>query len=146
MQSYFSSKMYLFNSLLKKNSRIITDEDNKEFTTIKNIANRKKIKTITIGSNSGTIKILQHKYQQNKQIVKVYVNSKIISLHIPLIGYFQVKNLLMAILAASCCGININKAFKVINNIKAKMNNGVLSLELGKSKKISSDIKKIAVK
>ena len=118
MQSYFGSKLYLFKSLLKKNSRIITDEDNKEFTTIKNIANRKKIKTITIGSSSGTIKILQHKYQQNKQIVKVYVNSKIISLHIPLIGYFQVKNLLMAILAASCCGININKAFKVINNIR----------------------------
>jgi hypothetical protein len=36
--------MYLFNSLLKRNSRIITDEDNKEFTTIKNIANKKKIK------------------------------------------------------------------------------------------------------
>ena len=44
MQSYFDSKLYLFKSLLKKNSRIITDEDNKEFTTIKNIANRKKIK------------------------------------------------------------------------------------------------------
>ena len=42
MQSYFSSKMYLFKSLLKKNSKIITDEDNKEFTTIKNIANKKK--------------------------------------------------------------------------------------------------------
>ena len=38
MESYFNSKMYLFKSLLKKNSKIITDEKNKEFKTIKNIA------------------------------------------------------------------------------------------------------------
>ena len=119
MQSYFSSKMYLFNSLLKRNSKIITDEDNKEFTTIKNIANKKKIKITTIGSSSGTLKILQHTYQQDKQIVKVYTNSKIITLQIPLIGYYQVKNLLMAVLASTCCGIKINKVFNVIKNIKS---------------------------
>ena len=30
MQSYFNSKLYLFKHLLEKNSKIITDEDNKE--------------------------------------------------------------------------------------------------------------------
>ena len=118
MHSYFGSKMYLFNSLLKRNSKIITDEDNKEFITIKNIANKKKIKIFTIGTNSGTLKVLQHRYKQNKQIIKVYMNSKIIVLQIPLIGYFQVKNLLMAVLAATCCGINIDKAFRAIKNIR----------------------------
>jgi murE/murF fusion protein len=47
------------------------------------------------------------------------VNSKIITLQIPLIGYYQVKNLLMAVLASTCCGIKINKAFDVIKNIKS---------------------------
>ena len=47
------------------------------------------------------IKILNNKYKQNKQIVKISINSKIFNLEIPLIGYFQVKNLFMAILAAS---------------------------------------------
>ena len=37
MQSYFNSKMYLFKDLLKKNSKIITDEDNKEFRIIKKL-------------------------------------------------------------------------------------------------------------
>ena len=71
MQSYFNSKMYLFRHLLKKNSKIITDEDNKEFKIIKKIINKRKIKKITIGSNSGNIKILYNKYKKNKQIVKV---------------------------------------------------------------------------
>ena len=92
MKSYFNSKMYLFKNLLNKNSKIITDEENKEFKIIKNIANRRKIKKITIGSNSGDIKILYNKYKQNKQIVKISVNSKIFLLKTPLIGYFQIKN------------------------------------------------------
>ena len=118
MKSYFNSKMYLFKNLLNKNSKIITDEENKEFKIIKNIANRRKIKKITIGSNSGNIKILYNKYKQNKQIVKISVNSKIFLLKIPLIGYFQIKNLLMATLAASSCGLNQNKIFNQINKIK----------------------------
>ena len=118
IQSYFNSKMYLFKKLLKKNSQIITDEENKEFKTIKNIAGRRKIKKITIGSASGTLKILYHKYKGNKQIVKISINSKVFLLQIPLIGYFQVKNLLMAILAASCCGLSQNKIFKSIHKIK----------------------------
>ena len=57
MKSYFNSKLYLFRNLLKNNSKIITDEDIKEFRIIKKIANKKKIKKITIGSSSGNIKI-----------------------------------------------------------------------------------------
>ena len=118
MKSYFNSKMHLFRNLLHKDSKIITDEENKEFKIIKNISNRKKIKKITIGSNTGNIKILYNKYKGNKQIVKVSVNSKIFLLKIPLIGYFQVKNLLMAILAASSCGLNQDKIFNQISKIK----------------------------
>lgn len=118
MQSYFNSKMYLFKNLLKKNSKIITDEDNKEFKIIKRISNKRGIKKITIGSNSGNIKILHNKYQQNKQIVKISINSKIFMLEVPLIGYFQVKNLFMAILAASICGLNQNRIFDQIHKIK----------------------------
>ena len=111
MKSYFNSKMYLFKNLLKEKSKIITDEENREFKIIKNIANRRRIKKITIGTHSGNIKILYNKYKQNKQIIKVSINSKTFLLKIPLIGYFQIKNLLMAVLAASCCGINKKKNF-----------------------------------
>jgi len=118
IKSYFYSKMYLFKNLLKKKSKIITDEENKQFRIIKNIADKKKIKKITIGINSGNIKILNNKYRDNKQIIKILMNSKIFTLEIPLIGYFQIKNLLMAILAASTCGINKEKIFNQVNKIK----------------------------
>ena len=118
MYLYLNSKMYLFRNLLKKNSKIITDEDNKEFKIIKKIANQKKIKKITIGSNSGNIKILNNKYKKKKQVVRISVDSKIYNLEVPLIGYFQIKNLLMAILAASLCGLNQNRIFNQLHKIK----------------------------
>ncbi len=119
MKSYLNSKMYLFKNLLNKNSKIVTDEDNREFKTIKNIADRRKIKKITIGTKSGNIKILYSTYKRNKQIVKISIGSKIFLIKIPLIGYFQVKNLLMAVLAATSCGLNQNKIFRQIHKIKA---------------------------
>tara|TARA_Y100000590_G_scaffold371992_1_gene434752 strand:+ start:5773 stop:8622 length:2850 start_codon:yes stop_codon:yes gene_type:complete len=119
MKSYFEAKMYLFKNLMKKNSTIITDEDNKEFKVLKSIANKRKLKKITMGMKSGNIKILNNKYNENKQIVKILVDSKILNFQVPLIGFFQIKNLIMAILVALNCGLNKKKIFNQISKIKA---------------------------
>ena len=119
MKSYFSSKMHLFKNLLNKNSNIITDEENKEFKFIKKIAEKRKIKKITLGSNLKGIKILHNRYKENKQIVTISTNLGIFKIKISLIGYFQLKNLLMAVLAASSCGLNLNKIISQLDKIKS---------------------------
>ncbi len=119
MKSYFNSKMHLFKNLLNKNSNIITDEENREFKFIEKIAKRRKINKLTLGPNSKDIKILYNKYKENKQIVIISSNFKTYKIEIPLIGYFQLKNLFMAVLAASGCGINLNKIFNLLNKIKS---------------------------
>ena len=118
MKSYFNSKMYLFSNLLKKDSKIITDEDIKEYKSIKKISNNKKIAKITIGTKTGNIKILNNKYKQDRQIVKVSIDSKIFNLEVPLIGHFQLKNLFMAILAAVTCGLSRTRILNQIHKIK----------------------------
>ena len=132
MQSYFESKMYLFKNLLKKNSKIITDKEDRKFKLIKKIAKNKKIEIKTISSENGSIRVIENKYEEKKQIVKLLINSKIYILEVPLIGYFQIKNLLMAVLAANYCGISLKKIFNKIDKIKpvpgrleyiAKLNN-----------------------
>jgi len=119
MKSYFNAKMHLFKNLLNKNSKIITDEDNEEFKFIKKIAKKRKIKQITLGSKSGNIKILSNRHKGNKQIVRILFNSKIFLLEIPLVGFFQVKNLFMAVLAALSCGLSKDKIFNQIHKIKS---------------------------
>ncbi len=119
VKSYFDSKMHLFKNLLNSKSKIITDEDNKEFKIMQQISKKRKIKTITIGSNNSDIKILANRYENDRQILKILFKSQIFFLKINLIGYFQIKNLLMAMLAAASTGININKIFKLSNKIKS---------------------------
>ena len=119
MKAYLDSKMYLFRALLKKNSNIVADQDNKEFKIIKNVANKKKIKILSIGSKSPNIKILFTKYQDNKQIIKISINSKVYLFQTSLIGFFQIKNLLMAILAAISCGVKVKKIISKIHQIKS---------------------------
>ena len=118
MKSYLNAKMYLFKKIIHKDSKIITDEDINEYKNIKKIAKKRNIKKITIGSNSGNIKILNYKYKNNKQIVKILINKKKFILEIPLIGFFQIKNLLMAVLAAHDCGVSYSKIFNKIKKIK----------------------------
>ena len=119
LNSYLKAKMHLFNNLLKKKrSLIITDEDIKEFKILKKISHQKKIQKFTIGTNAGSIVVLNIRYKKNKQFVRILIKSKILTLEIPLIGSFQIKNLLMAVLAASKCGISIKKIFNQIKEIK----------------------------
>ena len=118
IKSYFDSKMYLFKKLLKNNSFLITDEDNKEFKKIRKIIKNRKLNKITIGSKSGDLRLLQHFYKDNMQIIKISYKSRKYILEVPLIGFFQIKNLLMAIVAALKSGLNESKIFNQIKNIK----------------------------
>ena len=48
MKNYFNSKMILFSKLLKKNKKVIVDEKINEFSKIKKICFKKKLKLLTI--------------------------------------------------------------------------------------------------
>ena len=96
MKNYFNSKMILFKKLIKTNKYIITDKEIKEFSELKKIAKKTKIKILTIDNS------LLEKYR------------KITGL----IGSFQIKNLLMSILAAKLCGINEKQILNSLKKIK----------------------------
>ena len=97
MKQYFLSKMILFSKLLKKNRIVITDTDNKEFSKLKKIANKKRLKVVTINKKS-----LENNNLKTK-----------------LIGSFQLKNLEMSKLAANFCGLSKNKINKSIEKLKS---------------------------
>ena len=95
MSRYFKSKMILFSKILKKNSKVIINKDTKNFSKIKKICLKKKLKMFNINEN------LIIKPEQIK-----------------LIGRFQIQNLLMSILAANLCGLNLKKINKVLDKIE----------------------------
>ena len=116
--AYLKSKLYLFEKLLDKNSYIITDTEIPEYKKIKKIALKKKLRLETISNNKSQLNIISHKYLKGKQLIEIKYKNKNYKFQTSLIGKIQIKNILMAILAANKSGLNFKKIIDVIKRLK----------------------------
>jgi len=115
---YFKSKLYLFEKLLKKYSNIITDIEIPEYKNIKKIALKRKLNIETISNENSSLNIISHKYFQSKQLCEIRYKNKIYKFQTSLVGKIQVKNILMAMLAAEKSGLKFKQIINVIDKIK----------------------------
>jgi len=115
---YLKSKLYLFKKLLEKNANIITDAEILQYKEIKGIALKGRFNIETISNNKGNLKIISHEYINDKQIIKIKYNKKTYQFKTKLIGKIQIKNILMAMIAAAKSNLSLKKIIKTINKIK----------------------------
>ena len=115
---YLNSKLSLFEKLLKKNGNIITDIEIPEYRRIKEIAIKNQLKIETISNNNSDLEIISHEYQNEKQIVQIKYNKNIYKFETSLIGKIQIKNILMAIIAATKSNLSLKKIISTIDNLK----------------------------
>jgi len=116
---YLKSKLYLFKKLLKQDANIITDAEIEQYKKIKNIALKGRFNIETISNNKGNLEIISHEYINDKQIIKIEYNKKTYKFETKLIGKIQIKNILMASIAAAKSNLSFKKIIDTISNIKA---------------------------
>ena len=119
LKNYLQAKLYLFSSLLKKNSFAILDADIPEFSIISKICKKRKIKILSFGSKGNAIKLISHYYFGKKQIIKINFLNKIYNIKLDLIGDFQIKNLFAAILASYLSVKNPDQIINVLSKIRS---------------------------
>ena len=119
LKNYLRAKLYLFSSLLKKNSFAILDTDIPEFPIINKICKKRKIKILSFGSRGSAIKLISHYYFGKKQIIKINFLNKIYNIKVDLIGDFQIKNLFASMLASYLSVKNSDKIVKTLSKIKS---------------------------
>ena len=118
LKNYLKVKLYLFNSLLKKNSFAITDTDIPEFSLLDKICKNRKIKVLSFGSRGNSIKLISHYFLGRRQIIKINFLGKIYNISVNLIGDFQIKNLFAAMLASYLTIKNSDKIINTLTKIK----------------------------
>ncbi len=96
MKAYLKSKLILFSKLLHNRSFVISDKSLREFSLLKKISNKRKLKLLDI----------------SKKIAQIE------NIPLSLIGSFQIRNLSMAILAAQICNLNETKVKRALKKIK----------------------------
>ncbi len=118
LKEYLNAKLYLFKNLIKNKGNIITDSEIPEFQKIKKIAINKNLKLDVLNSNEKNFKILTHSFRGIKQVIKIKIKKSVREINLNLIGKIQLKNILMAIIAAKKSNVNIEKILKIIPKIR----------------------------
>ena len=117
-KDYFRAKQYLFENLIRKKGNVITDETLPEFKRIKKIAISRKLKLQVLNNIKNQFQILSHSYRGEKQILKIRYYNLTREINLNLIGKIQLKNILMAIIAAKNSNISLIKILNVLSQLK----------------------------
>ncbi len=118
LNAYFKAKLYLFKNLMKKKGNVITDERLPQFKEIKKIALRKKLKLHTLYDNKDKFEIISHNFRGETQLLRIRYNNSIKLINLNLIGKIQLKNVLMAIIAAKNSNLSLDKILNIIPKLK----------------------------
>ena len=118
-KNYLKAKLYLFENLIKKKGNVITDDEIAPFKKIKRISFNKNLKLYTLNNNESNFKVLSHFFNNESQILRIKYKNLIEEINLKLIGKIQLKNLLMAIIAAEKSGLELGKIFKVIPKLRS---------------------------
>ena len=117
-KEYLKAKQYLFENLIGKKGNVITDETLPEFKRIKKIAISRKLKLQVLNNSKNQFQILSHSYRGEKQILKIRYYNLTREINLNLIGKIQLKNILMAIIAAKNSNISLIKILNVLSQLK----------------------------
>jgi len=119
IKDYLKAKLYLFEKLIKKNGNIITDEKISEYNQIKKIASKKNLNFFSLLDEKNNFKFLSHQFEGESQLLRIKYNNSTYKIKLNLIGKVQLKNILMATIAAIKSNISIKDILKVIPRIKS---------------------------
>ena len=103
---------------MKKKSYAIYDNDLNIAAKLNQISKSNKINKFTVGGSHSNLEILEHQFLKDEQKISFKFNNETYFFVTKLIGRIQIKNLLMAIMAAIKSKIPLKKILKVIKNIK----------------------------
>ena len=115
-KNYLEAKLYLFKNLIKKKGNVITDDEIIPFKKVKRISFNKNLKLYTLNNNKSNFKILSHFFKDESQILRIKYKNLIEDINLKLIGKIQLKNLIMAIIAAEKSGLELRKILKLFQN------------------------------
>ncbi len=118
LKNYLNAKLYLFENLISKRGNVITDQLIPEFKNIKKIAINKKLKLHTLNDKKNNLELISHNFKGEGQFLRIKLYNSIRDINLNLIGKIQLKNVLMAIIAAKYSGISLDKILNTIPKLK----------------------------
>ena len=119
LKNYLKAKLYLYENLMRNKGQVITDENIPQFKKIKKITINKNLKLNILNDKKNNFEFLSHTYQGESQIINIKLNKFVKKIKVKLIGKIQIKNILMAIIAAKKSNLDLKKILSVIPKLSS---------------------------
>ena len=123
-ENYERAKFRLFNEILKPSQTAIINADDPVYEKLYKLCRNRGLKIISVGFNGKTIKIISSEPSGMGQKIQIEYNKKKFKLFLPLSGFFQCQNVLLASAYLICLGYQPRKIFSYfpeLTNVPGRM-------------------------
>lgn len=118
-ENYYYAKARLFGEVMKPGGVAVLNADSAIVMEVADICWARGHRVITVGQHSGDIRLLRQRTSETGQEITINYKSEIYDLTLPLTGYFQAMNALMAAGLVIGSGGDARRAFKSLSYLKA---------------------------
>jgi len=116
--AYFAAKSRLFSDLLPEGKTAVLNQDDDKYPQLKAICDKRKHEIIGFGKHGGQFQVIRIEPLPHGQRVGLQLFDKSYLLDVPLVGAFQVMNILAALGLVVGCGGKLDKALAVIPKLQ----------------------------
>ncbi|MFO0389729.1 MAG: UDP-N-acetylmuramoyl-L-alanyl-D-glutamate--2,6-diaminopimelate ligase [Alphaproteobacteria bacterium] len=117
-EDYFAAKLRLFSELLPTGKTAVLNADDVRFAVLSEICARRNITVMDFGRNAKSLRIDSLTPHNTGQHAKLMLMGKLYTLDIPLVGGFQVMNILAALGLSVVVGADMEGSISVISKFK----------------------------
>jgi UDP-N-acetylmuramoyl-L-alanyl-D-glutamate--2,6-diaminopimelate ligase len=118
MEAYLAAKLRLFSDLVPRAGAAVVNADDEHAPSVIATAERRGLRVLTVGRNGRDLVIEDIAREGFGQRLRIRAEDKSISLHLPLVGSFQVENALVAAGMAIASGCEARATLAAVETLK----------------------------
>lgn len=117
MENYFTAKLRLFSTLLKKGSPVVLNADIPEYETLRVVCEAREHKMLSFGHDGKDLTLLAHSPAPHGQGLRFEFLGRPYEMDLPLIGEFQIWNAFCALALAVAGGEDQDSAVEALGHL-----------------------------
>lgn len=118
LDGYFNEKSRLFKELVSKDGYAILNADIVEYDNLYALCQSRGLQTITFGKAGETIRLVSLIAREGRQDIRLDIQGQVHKVSVPLVGEFQIYNIMAALGAVIACGGNTTQAVEACTHLK----------------------------
>ena len=118
LQSYLRAKLRLFEDLVQPGGSAVISADHEQTRDVIAAASARGLRVFTVGRDGDDIRLIKSAVDGYAQSVTLQFDGKRFTLHLPLVGEFQIENALVAAGLAIVTGTTAEKAFEAMEDLE----------------------------